>query len=616
MSNQAVPQQQPEHSPEQADDYVKYGPKLEGQHRFGAVVLGGVAFASAALGHNTVAHDISNSLPVAAIVGAAPELVPELSPDPKTATVHIILQKREPAIAQSIIEPFSVIPRTEAANVVASKPARPIPDGPRKANPSRTVPQKSRDHPLPSPDSGPVSLPFNTINLSESVKTELAERTLFIPETFCTGTEILDDNANLIGYMTAKHCMQYLQSIIGSDGQYYAVLNSPDVDTGDSMGNLQKAGTTASFIYSKNTDQDMMIGVFKKGDEATVLAQVKKQYVGFDEAENIPFLSQAVLSGWPGYQPRNPNSFTRQNFDGFVIGTQTINTVSGGGTPVDENLKVVWVAIQDSPDGAKCSFGNSGGVGSVMTPQADGSTKLMPLGPLSAFMDFEGTTYSNPTDAAAVRRSAEAYFARIGHQVDLSNVSAICGFSVAQPDGTNIVNVVKNVTEIPGFIDGRIIQAQQDALDPNFNRVVMKNAVVLNRYSDGTADMVNGAVLEFVGNNTVGAILTWVGSDGKLHSMYYDDYEKIAFANGLNLANQPEVNETGPVQIAVDSNTQRLSFLAQDGSYYGEFAARVADTSVSAAATSGNKPNIAGQITVPTVRKGVVLPVPAFATAS
>lgn len=554
----------------------------------GAIGVAGLVGIS--IGSHAASANIYSETPPAATADAAPNLTSDIDLDPAAAVVRVTSRIGNSAVASNSM---NAEPQIDEAKPLIASPVRPIPSrGAVTANPAKLIPEAARVPVQPSPEAPPqtgiLSPNFNFV-VPAAVEHTAEVSTAYSGQQDCTAN-VIYINGVAAGASIANHCdigsgPDVMQRFTDTDGQIYVMPRRTDVSIGDSVANLTQVGNTTKFIVpsAANTangmGDDQALLVFGNFAPQDVLAQQKTLELTPEQARALKPGTPAMVYGYPAVPPGSGEIVERVPMKGVILGSETHAFING------QQLPVVWMAIKKDPITERiCSEGASGAAGYVWSDE-NGVTTEKQIGQLSMFDDF------NPALGGQTREQWQTYFRSKGILVDLSEADGLCSFTIPRVDevsNATVLNVVQNKYQIPGIRAQRIAQAQADAMDPNYQRIIMKNAVVLNRYTDGTSDIVNGAVLEFVDNNTsIAAMVTWVGADGKLNTKFYEDYDDITYADGGNYASEPRIYEAGSVDKVVDPVTGKMSFRDVNGMYYGELT-RIATPNIQA-----RSPNIA-----------------------
>jgi hypothetical protein len=292
------------------------------------------------------------------------------------------------------------------------------------------------------------------------VKAEMNKNAAYMQGSGCSGSIIRNAKGKAIGALTAEHCSLRNadnRRIEGSDGKVYIVQEPVLARTGSDRNKLRTVAHIKQYIAppAGDTVRDIVLGVAAGHTPAEVYKAYNKTALTQRQAEKLTG-GNLWNSGWPIDQPDNPTNMRRQDMKMTILGPGTTITTLG------ERIDVIWAAVKDTKDGAKCSFGDSGSRGFVMV---DG--KARSVGTLSAFIDL---TDSVPGVAGA--QPNEASLARI------KGVSAICGFAYKQVKlgkDAEVLNSVSSPEQIRGYVsrDRAIQEAHDQFLNPDLPKLTI-----------------------------------------------------------------------------------------------------------------------------------------------
>jgi hypothetical protein len=251
----------------------------------------------------------------------------------------------------------------------------------------------------------------------------MADNTVYVNSLNCSGFLIRNRDGEPVGLSTALHCgLLPGNPMRQKDESGHAIIKSqrePSVFRGDSMDEFEPVGDLSQILLGSDTDfsHDETVASLEGHD-------IQEAINNFQQAtpQEISQLKKGDViynAGYPVDQPRNPDNPHRQEFAMTVLGS-----VKGWTSDRGEVLDLLIAAVPKNDQGTECSWGNSGSAAFTVSP--DGTPKI--IGSASLFNDF-GLLYNKDLG----RAKAEIDYIQNLFGVDMSDYSAICGFSYTIP---------------------------------------------------------------------------------------------------------------------------------------------------------------------------------------
>ena len=387
--------------------------------------------------------------------------IPKATPDHRLVATgwakKVVRRARNPAgkkvikISYPNVRPGTKIPRgsrlyIRTRQVLAGRPEMPSIGGPEQGNIPPPIivpigatpvdPTPRQENPNPAPE----------VDLGAETEKYFADHTAYVEFSGCSALIYRNAGGSVKAAPFANHCLprsEFAPREVGSDGRTYVNIGpkSLAVSTGDKVGNLAKKTEIQDIIVPKDGDitADFAVGVPRGSSvEEAVQANANASLTEQEIAQLQPG-SEMFLSGFPAFQPYNTDGGTKRQIwkMNYLAKDVPIKTTAGN------DFRVIMTGVNETPDGALCTDGNSG-AGAVVRIVNGSSVSFKTAGNNVGNYDLRpGSRNAYGFSDQLISEIKSWLHTTTG--VDVSSYDGVCFFSPVQP-ATGNYNVVRLVT--------------------------------------------------------------------------------------------------------------------------------------------------------------------------